>query len=607
MINIPVLLKTFHCGTYLVKIIADSSSFHDEVHKQIQVKAQFPSEVSSNFYFFQDSSSSPQLAQSSQSMDITKSFSISLPRGIIDAKIWLSIYPNFISHILDGIEANLAYPYGCVEQLISALMPNLGFYSYLQHNQLLTNPSFHSLVDKLRRHIITGFLKLQILQNPDGGFGWWANSPSTILTTILVIKGYFLLHSTGFLVETWSLVSALKYLFNQINYSSYQWEISLKTPPWWMKMHSSLSFTIMIIGFLIEYNISSFLSREHLFLFQKAIESIISAPWDQITDCFALSYLYPIFLQKSPENLPSIREMIYKYKIDSHWFAGSAIGTEVETTARLTQILWLDHQITDSERDTILEWIYKQKTSQGGWATTADTRAVVDLLCTMPIPTRSEYSLEILCNNQKIGDVYNISETDGAQTSYLLQYIPLNSFLQPFSLGDSPQLKTPNLKESIEKNSLQVIVHGSGNPLIKIGQEIWIDRPILPMKGLSINRINKIHQNQNKISILVETTLSYMIPIDCDKIVIIEEPLPPATRCDLRNLEKLVQEGKIVGYQQMGQYLAFFIPAGQVEGSFSYNLFFIKKYKGSQPPSRIYPMYAPHQRAYGNQTHYNIN
>jgi len=145
---------------FWLKLFRISKDYRDEVHKVVRVKAPFQATLikGSKYYNYRV-----------RQKTVEKSFELPIPSGIVDFQYFLSIYPNLTSHIIDGIEANLRYPYGCIEQTFSALIPNLIYYDYLASRNALTK----EIREKLEWNIIGGYLKLQACQKYDGSFGWW--------------------------------------------------------------------------------------------------------------------------------------------------------------------------------------------------------------------------------------------------------------------------------------------------------------------------------------------------------------------------------------------------------------------------------------------------
>ena len=577
--NIKLIMSANKCGKFLIKIIADSEKYRDEVQKIIRIKAGFPSDINTVFEFMHSSDT--------QKGD-EKRFSLPIPAKGVDYEYSLSIYPSLTSHILDGIEANLKYPYGCIEQTFSALMPNLVYYDYLNANNRLSG----EVKQKLERNIISGYLKLQSHQNYEGGFGWWQNSKTSIFLTAMVLYAYKLLYKHHFLVETYTIKQIISYLLKEtLDKKMFYWHLPKKREHRRrLSRFTDITLTSYVLSALQEIRETKLFDSDHEFLFTKAVNKLKDANYEGITDCYLLYLLYKNYMSSNPEELPALIKQIKKYRLKPYWMQGSAIGSDVETTARLTQLLWKNKEISETTRNEIIEWIYTQKSPYGGWKTTSDTRSVVELLISMLENESCDLIMSIECNGNKILEDKHITLDNLSSVSYELGYIPLNQYL--------------NKNDHGEENELVISVKGNGAPAIKLVQENWIERKPAPMEGLSINRIC----NKTRIERYSTTniTLDLKIPLELDEMVIIEEPLIPAAHIDQESLDTLIKIGSIIGFKYVDNTIAFFLPPGNEKRKITYKIVAYKTFNGSQGPAKIYPMYKPHKNQYGNATHYSF-
>ncbi len=573
--NILLTLKALKCGSFLVKIVADSKDYRDEVHKVVRVKAPFPSDINQRFEILQ---------LSGKAKTIEKSFELPISSGVIDFQYFLSIYPSLTSHIIDGIEANLRYPYGCIEQTFSALIPNLVYYDYLASRNALKK----EIREKLEWNIIGGYLKLQGCQKYNGSFGWWMDQEGSTFLTAMVLQAYRLLYKNKFLLETYSLRLIANYLLNTaMDKKDYTFHLPKSVyQERAISRFTDLTLTAHCCLELLKLRPFNVLETNQEFLFKKLLETVKNANFKDITDCYTLYLLYEIFIEVSPEEALKIAEQIKKYRINPQWLQGSAIGTDVETTARITQSLWKNKTISESVFNEILEWIYKQKEPYGGWRSTSDTRAVVELLTSILETEACDLNLSLECNGAKIISDKRISLENLSHSSYELQYIPLNKYMK--------------LSDAQAQNRVKISLTGTGSPSIKLVQENWIEKKAEPLKGLFISRTcdtTRIKKYTN-----FDVTLNLIVPEELDEMIIVEEPLLPAAMIEQSSLDELIKNGSIIGFKNVGRDIAFFVPSGKKERVIHFTYIPTRRFVGFQSPPCIYPMYAPHKKRFGNVT-----
>jgi hypothetical protein len=577
--NIELNLEANQCGRFLIRIIADTEKYTDEVHKVIRIKAGFPSDVSQTFEF---------LHSDSKETSVEKKFLIKIPSDVVDHEYFVSIYPSLTSHILDGIEANMRYPYGCIEQIFSALMPNLVYYDYLMEN----SEKKGEIVEKIKHNIINGYLKLQAKQNHDGGFGWWAHRENSIFLTATVLFAYKLLYKHGFLMESYTIKEIVEFLLKKaLDKKSFYWHLPKdKNQERKLSRFTDLTLTNYVIHALQQIRDDGLFNSNQEFLFQRVVDWLNTTISEDITDCYNLYLFYNNYRDFNPNKLPTLTKQILKYRLKPFWLQGSAIGSDVETTARLTQTLWKNNRISETERNKILEWIYQQKSPYGGWKTTSDTRAVVELLTSLLENETCDLYISIQCNGIEIIKEKHITLENLSRASYDLQYIPLNKYIKTSKNG--------------AKNILTISVKGNGAPAVKLVQESWIKRELKPLEGLEVKRnCEKTNIKRYKNTTI---TLELTIPKELDEMIVVEEPLIPATIIEQESLDDLVKNGVIIGSKYVNGKIAFFLPSGKEKKRIIYEIRSTKRFRGLQSPTKVYPMYEPHKAQHGNNTRYSF-
>ncbi len=111
----------------------------------------------------------------------------------------IRLAPGMALGVLDGIEDLVGYPYGCVEQTMSKVLPNAVVARLIQAVHL----DAPEITAKLPEYMDVGLQKLYGFQNTDGSWGWWGGAEATgnIYTTAYVLYGLAMVKEAGFTVE----------------------------------------------------------------------------------------------------------------------------------------------------------------------------------------------------------------------------------------------------------------------------------------------------------------------------------------------------------------------------------------------------------------------
>lgn len=129
-------------------------------------------------------------------------------------ELGVSIAPTLSGSISKGLEYLMMFPYGCVEQTTSALLPNVIL------SQLLDLPIIDDdLVDKkeLEKNVQAGLQLLYKFQNGNGGWGIWQTSEPTPYLTAYVLYTLNETKKAGFSVDENVINHGIEYLTSYMN------------------------------------------------------------------------------------------------------------------------------------------------------------------------------------------------------------------------------------------------------------------------------------------------------------------------------------------------------------------------------------------------------
>lgn len=104
---------------------------------------------------------------------------LQIPGGILPdiGKIFISVTPGAIGNITEGLAALAAFPYGCTEQIMSSLLPDLALLQLAKSDNTLFGDELNA--EQVDMMINSGLQKIYDLQNTDGGFGFWSGSETS--------------------------------------------------------------------------------------------------------------------------------------------------------------------------------------------------------------------------------------------------------------------------------------------------------------------------------------------------------------------------------------------------------------------------------------------
>lgn len=154
----------------------------------------------------------PETVTASGFLEKTATENIEKPDDILPDKgeVKVSVSPNVGNGLSGGLKYLVEFEYGCSEQTTSAILSSLVYEELVK--QKIT-PSDAELLQKAQAKVTEGIKRLVALQNPDGGFGWWAvGDRSYAHLTAYVFWGLTQAQKAGYPVDSQVLDHADAYL-----------------------------------------------------------------------------------------------------------------------------------------------------------------------------------------------------------------------------------------------------------------------------------------------------------------------------------------------------------------------------------------------------------
>lgn len=127
---------------------------------------------------------------------VTETLDLPLGAHPEQSVVEVSLSPSLASAILGGLDSLIGYPYGCVEQTMSRMLPN-GVVGRLILEMDLDAPTLQAALPPM---MAAGLQKLYGYQAADGSWGWWNGGGNTYITAY-VLHGLTLAQASGYAVD----------------------------------------------------------------------------------------------------------------------------------------------------------------------------------------------------------------------------------------------------------------------------------------------------------------------------------------------------------------------------------------------------------------------
>jgi uncharacterized protein YfaS (alpha-2-macroglobulin family) len=388
---------------YTSTTVSNGTLFADAIRKPVEI---VPNGIDMEYIYSGFVSSNPQFEyyRYQESVQQTEFLEISLGLGNAAISSW---------------ERLIGYPYGCVEQTISRVVPDALVMDYLNQTGQLTNETKDLLSDM----ITTGLSRLYSQQHSDGGWGWWYRDSTRVYMTTLVLYGLAAVRDVGFFVDSAVIERAIDSVL-RYQKSDGSWD-----PDSWRNIDKT-AFTAFVLRSLIRWtHIDDNLSLIKHLQIDKALDYISDAWNNQAKQSSYLAALYLDATMNTFFQNPSFESTLvdyllenvnhsaqgsyWKYKSsDGYWWR--ALGGKVEITGLALQALVKDDLPTHMPTiRSALQWLLQQQ-SRWGWGNTADTAAAISSLITIHeegFSSDEDVTLTIYINEEKFGE-YELSTTN---------------------------------------------------------------------------------------------------------------------------------------------------------------------------------------------------
>lgn len=147
------------------------------------------------------------LAAGQAALSATETFSLPLNAVTEQTRLEVRLAPSLALGVLDGLDELIDYPYGCVEQTMSRLLPSaVAAKAYTDLG--LPNPK----AAELPKIVAQGLQKIYGFQHSDGSWGWFYDDSGGAFLTSYVLFGLVSVEDAGFVVDSAVVTHGFTYL-----------------------------------------------------------------------------------------------------------------------------------------------------------------------------------------------------------------------------------------------------------------------------------------------------------------------------------------------------------------------------------------------------------
>ena len=126
------------------------------------------------------------------------------------SRITIRVTPSVASSLAGGLEYLIGYPYGCVEQTLSRILPDLQVQRALRSRGLTLNGAETQRTGEINLMVREGLARLARFQHPSGAWGWWEHDTDDPWMTGYVLVGLATAKSEGYDINEAVLANGVK-------------------------------------------------------------------------------------------------------------------------------------------------------------------------------------------------------------------------------------------------------------------------------------------------------------------------------------------------------------------------------------------------------------
>lgn len=561
---IAFTIKPIKIGQFKIEITARTTERADAVRKDILIEAEgTPREIVQNGFITQEK---------------PLKFNLSLPDGIVEdsGRILLSITPSLVGQTINGVEDLLGIPYGCGEQNMMFMAPDLEILRYLD----ATGQVVPEIRAKAELYLTTGYQRELTFRRSDGSFSAFGQSDKegSLFLTAFVLDVFSECREVLSIDET-VLAEAVSWIesyqnangsFSPVGFVCHQEMLGGLRP----ECKSALTAFVAIA--LADYgSAGASLEKAVSYLENYAIGG---------DDVYSLA-LTALLLEKvgSSKAEAAVLKLLDLAQTDEnglYWSPGGERSNAIETTSYAALALMLEMR---SEAEAAIRWIASQRNSFGGFCSTQDTVWAMKALMTAA-----------RLQSRNINSVIDI-QADG-------------STIATIELTES-NFDVLNVVEiPLDSQQLELSMTGDGKVMVQLAKKFNVPGEVIinPEFNLDV-KYNSTSAEVNDI-VGVIARMKYMGYYNSTGMMILDIAVPTGFAPVQSTLDQVVSDGLATRVEVAGRKVIFYVDdlvrGEELEIRFSVIALFPVKAKGGT--SKAYSYYKPDVRTEAKGSNFEV-
>ena len=422
-------------------------------------------------------------------------------------RAYLAVTSSYLTQTIEGLEGLIQMPFGCGEQNMITLAPDIFITRYLQESGQVKP----EIMDKAEKLMITGYQRQLTYRRNDGSFSAFGQSDE---------EGSLWL--TAFVLKSFAQARDLIYIDDTV----------LDDARTWIKSHQNQDGSFDAVGFVHHQEMLGGMSGKDALTAYVAIalmeagdttgaaravaylEGRLSGMDDAYTVALTAYALELAGSDRTDEVYQKLMAMAQEDEDGLHWGAGEgplpmeeeAItrrmpggqgrSTEIETTAYATLALIKRGDVFNASRSS--KWLVSRRNAYGGFGSTQDTVVTLQALTEYSTGTRADVDLTITINTEGISKQLRLTQ-DNFDVLQVVA-IPVDREVQIGVTGKGEAVaqvvrryNLPEAERGEEILSIDVgydVTDVEVNDLVTVSVELVFNPPVLMKAGMIVADIS---------------------------------------------------------------------------------------------------------------------
>ncbi|XP_059370485.1 alpha-2-macroglobulin-like [Carassius carassius] len=315
---------------------------------------------------------------------LTEEVDLNLPKDVIEgsARSTVSVIGDILGHALTNLHGLLRMPYGCGEQNMAILSPNIYILQYLENTEQLTS----AIRDRATGFLKSGYQRQLNYRHTSGGYSTFGHGDENTWLTAFVLR---------------SFGKAQKYIFidPQITQSAKKWLISRRDSDGCFIQQGRLFNNRMKGGVNDDVTITAYITASLLELETPVTDPVVSkglscckSVIEDVKNTYTTALLaYTFSLAKDTDTRQQLFKKLEDVAISDgsrlHWSQSASADDSDSLAVEISSYVLLAVLSADSLTSAdlgfanrIVSWLVKQQNAYGGFSSTQDTVVALQAL-----------------------------------------------------------------------------------------------------------------------------------------------------------------------------------------------------------------------------------